>query len=362
MNAPEQLHETGQRLWLDNITNELIGSGTLADYLHDLFVTGVTSNPTILEKAISSSGDYDPAISAALRAGATSAEDLVFDVALQDLVAAADLLRPVFDASGGTDGYVSVEVSPDLADDADATVTAGRRLSAQADRPNIMIKVPGTPAGLIAVEELIAAGIPVNVTLLFSDAHYRSAADAYQRGLERRLSDDEPLAVGSVASVFVSRWDAAADPDLPGELQGKTALAVMQQIYSTYQDVLASNRWKTLSAAGGLPQKVLWASTGTKNPALPDTYYLGRLAAPGTVDTIPEATLLAFADHGVVCDLLPPDPAGSDAVLSAVRAAGVDITALASKLQADGATAFRTSWAALLACMDRKVEQLGQAR
>ena len=362
MNAPQQLHDTGQRLWLDNITKGLLTSGTLAHYFDDLFVTGVTSNPTILEKAISSSGDYDAAIAAALQGDATSAEDLVFEVALQDLVAASVLLQPIYVASGGTDGYVSVEVSPDLADDTAATVTAGRRLFEQADRPNIMIKVPGTQAGLVAVEELIAAGIPVNVTLLFSADHYRATAEAYLRGVERRLSDDQPLAVGSVASVFVSRWDAAADPHLPGELQGKTALAVMQQIYASYQDVLASDRWKALAAAGAQPQKVLWASTGTKNPDLPDTYYLGRLAAPGTVDTIPEATLLAFADHGAVCDLLEPDTAGSENVLASVRAAGVDVETLASTLQADGATAFRASWAELLACMDRKVEQLGSAQ
>lgn len=359
MNATTKLHGTGQRLWLDNITKALISSGTLARYINDLSVTGVTSNPTILEKAISGSGDYDEAIASAIGAGVESAEALVFAVALQDLVAAADLLRPIFDASGGTDGYVSVEVSPDLADDADGTVAAGRRLFAQADRPNVMIKVPGTPAGLAAVEELIALGIPVNVTLLFSAAHYEGAAGAYMRGLERRLAANQPLPVGSVASVFVSRWDAAADPRLPDDLHGKTALAVMQQIFASYQDLLGSDRWKALAAAGALPQKVLWASTGTKNPALPDTYYLGRLAAAGTVDTIPEATLLAFADHGAVCDLLEPDTTGADAVLSAVSAAGVDVEALARTLQTDGAEAFRGSWADLLACVDRKAGLLG---
>jgi transaldolase len=362
MNAPRQLHDTGQRLWLDNITKGLITSGTLARYINDLYVTGVTSNPTILEKAISGSDDYDQPIASALNAGATSPEDLAFAIALQDLVAAADLLRPVFDASGATDGYVSVEVSPDLADDADATIEAGKKLFAQANRPNVMIKVPGTPAGKGAIEELIAAGIPVNVTLLFSPAHYQAASDAYLRGVERRLDDGLPLPVGSVASVFVSRWDAAADPHLPSELEGKTALAVMQQIFAAYRDVLTGERWTALAAAGALPQKVLWASTGTKNPALPDTYYLGRLAAPGTVDTIPEATMLAFADHGAVCDLLEPDPAGADALLSAVSAAGVNIAELAATLQTDGAAAFRSSWADLLACVVRKTDQLGPVR
>jgi transaldolase len=361
MNATTQLHGTGQRLWLDNITKALISSGTLAHYINDLSITAVTSNPTILEKAISGSGDYDEAFASALVAGGDSAEALVFAVALEDLVAAADLLRPIFDASASRDGYVSVEVSPDLVDDTDGTVSAGRNLFAQADRPNVMIKVPGTPAGLVAVEELIAAGIPVNVTLLFSDTHYLGAADAYLRGVERRLDGNQQLPVGSVSSVFVSRWDAAADPHLPEGLHGKTALAVMQRIFTSYQDLLSSERWKTLASAGALPQKVLWASTGTKNPALPDTYYLDRLAAPGTVDTIPEATLLAFADHGVVCDLLEPDTAGADAVLSAVKAAGVDVESLAATLQADGAGAFRASWADLLGCVARKARLLGPA-
>lgn len=362
MNAPRQLHETGQRLWLDNITKGLISSGTLARYVDDLYVTGVTSNPTILEKAISGGDDYDRAIATAMGNGITSPEEIAFEVALQDLVAAADLLRPVFDAGGGTDGYVSVEVSPDLADDADATVAAGRRLFAQADRPNVMIKVPGTQAGLVAVEELIAAGIPVNVTLLFSGAQYEGAVHAFLLGMERRLADGQALPVGSVASVFVSRWDAAVDPVLSTELQGKTALAVMQQIFSAYQDILASARWKALAAAGALPQKLLWASTGTKNAALSDTYYLGRLASPGTVNTIPEATLLAFADHGVVGDLLEADTAGAAAVLSQVTASGVDVEALGTTLQVDGAEAFRGSWAELLACIERKAAQLSVVR
>ncbi len=362
MNAPKQLHATGQRLWLDNITKRLISSGTLGGYIDDLFVTGVTSNPTILEKAISGGGDYDEAIASALAEGTTAAEELAFTVALPDLVAAADLLRATYDASGGTDGYVSVEVSPDLADDAESTVVAGQELFAQADRPNIMVKVPGTPAGLVAIEELIAAGISVNVTLLFSVRHYRAAADAYMRGIERRLAAGLPLPVGSVASVFVSRWDVAADPRLPEALQGKTALAVMQQIFAAYQDVLMSDRWNTVAAAGALPQKVLWASTGTKNPDLPDTYYLARLAAPGTVNTIPEGTLLAFADHGAVGDLLEPETTHADTVLSAVSDAGVDIEALARTLQNDGAEAFRVSWADLLHCIERKATQVTPAQ
>lgn len=361
MNAPRELHATGQRLWLDNITKNLIGSGTLARYIDDLHVTGVTSNPTILQKAISAGNDYDEAIRSALADRPASTEALIFTIALQDLVAAADLLRAVFDASGGTDGYVSVEVSPDLADNAEGTVAAGQELFFLADRPNVMIKVPGTPAGLVAVEELIAVGIPVNVTLLFSTQQYEAAAEAYLRGIERRLASGLPLPVGSVASVFVSRWDVAADPHLPAELESTTALAVMQQTYASYQRLLASERWRALGDAGALPQKVLWASTGTKNPALADTFYVGRLAAPGTVDTIPEATLLAFADHGVVDDLLDANTSDAEEVLGAIERAGMDVTALGAQLQLDGAAAFRTSWAELVACVQRRVDELQPA-
>lgn len=361
MNAPKELHDTGQSLWLDNITRKLVTSGTLAHYINDFFVSGVTSNPTILEKAISSSADYDSAIARAVDTGTRAPEELVFSLALDDLVAAADLLRPIHDASGGTDGFVSIEVSPDLADDAAGTVVAGKELFVRADRPNMLIKVPGTPAGLVAIEELIAAGVPVNVTLLFSSEHYTAAADAYLRGIERRREAGQDLAVASVASVFVSRWDAAADPHLPGDLVGKTALAVMQQTFACYTELLASERWRMLAASGAVPQKVLWASTGTKNPELPDTYYLGRLAAAGTVDTIPEPTLLAFADHGVVCELLTPDLEEALAVLAAVAEAGVDLSELAETLQRDGAKAFQESWAALLACVDHKIDELDAA-
>ncbi|MGE3836165.1 MAG: transaldolase [Acidimicrobiia bacterium] len=359
MNAAQQLAAAGQSLWLDNIAKSLITTGTLARYIRDLAVTGVTSNPTILEKAISGGSDYDDAIRGHVEAGTTDAEQLAFALALEDLVAGADLLRPVFDATGGTDGFVSVEVSPSLADDAAATVTTGTALFAAAGRPNVLVKVPGTTAGMVAIEELIAAGIPVNVTLLFSPDHYRAAADAYIRGIERRVAAGQPAHVASVASVFVSRWDAAADPALPPELQGKLGIAVVQACYAAATELLASDRWQRLADAGVRPQRLLVASTGTKNPALADTYYLGRLAAPGTIDTIPEPTLLAFAAHGEVCDLLTPDAATAAAVLDAVAAAGVDVVALAAKLQDDGADAFRASWAALLGCIDKKSAALG---
>lgn len=358
MNALQQLHQAGQSIWLDNIRKDLLTTGTLSRYVDDFAVTGVTSNPTILERAISGSPDYDDAVRARLDLGVTRPEDLVFALALEDLVAAADLLRPVFDATAGADGYVSVEVSPDLAYDAEGTIEAGRALFAQADRPNVLIKVPGTAPGVAAVEELIAAGVPVNVTLLFSSAQYLEAAGAYVRGIERRLAAGLSVAVGSVASVFVSRWDAAADPRLPDTQRAKLGIAAVQKTYAAYCELLASDRWRQLADAGALPQKVLWASTSTKDPGLPDTYYLGRLAAPATVNTVPEPTLLAFAEHGAVCDLLQPDEAAADAVLAAIAQAGIDIDGLAGDLQAQGAEAFSASWAALLACVARKVTAL----
>ena len=347
-NAPQQLRAAGQSLWLDNIRRGLLTSGTLAGYVADLAITGVTSNPTILQKAISDGSNYDDAIRSLLAAGTTEPEALVYALALDDLARAADLVRPVYDATGGVDGYVSVEVSPTLAHDAQGTIAAGRSLRAEADRPNFLIKVPGTTEGTTAIEELIAAGVPVNVTLLFSTAQYLAAAEAYIRGIERRAAAGQPLAVGSVASVFVSRWDTAADARLPQELHGKLGIACVQKTYAAYRRLFESDRWRALAAHGALPQRPLWASTSTKDPNLPDTYYLGRLAAPGTIDTVPEPTLLAFAEHGQVCDLLEPDEASADAVIAAVTAAGVDVDALAADLQAKGVTTFAASWAELL--------------
>jgi transaldolase len=361
VNALLQLHHAGQSVWLDNIRKDLLTTGTLARYISEYAVSGVTSNPTILQRAISGSADYDDAIRAHLDRGSKRAEGLVFVLALEDLGAAADLLRPIFDATRGADGYVSVEVSPELAHDAEGTVAAGRALFAAADRPNLMIKVPGTRPGLVAVEALIASGIPVNVTLLFSAAQYLQAAESYLRGVERRLAQGLPLPVGSVGSVFVSRWDAAADPRLPGELRAKLGIAAVQKTYAAYCRLLAADRWRRLAAGGALPPKVLWASTATKDPRLPDTYYLGRLAAPATIDTVPESTLLAFAEHGVVCDLLQPDEAAADEILARVTRAGVDVDGLAADLQAKGAEAFSASWSALLACIQDKVRALASA-
>ena len=358
-NGPQQLHDAGQSIWLDNVRKGLFTEGTLATYIRDYAVTGVTSNPSILAKAITEGDDYDKAIMANVARGVTDPEELVFALALEDLGEAADLLRPVFDATGGEDGYVSVEVSPTLAHDAGGTVAAGEALFAQAGRPNVMIKVPGTSAGFVAVEELIAKGIPVNITLLFSPGHYLGAADAYLRGLERRQREGLPLAVGSVASVFVSRWDSAADARIPKEHRGKLGVHMVQKTYAVYKDLLATDRWQKLAAGGAIPQRPLWASTSTKDPNLPDTYYLGRLAAPGSVDTVPEPTLLAFADHGSVAELLKPDFAHASKTISEVAEHGVDVELLAADLQAQGAAAFSESWASLLAQVEDTVAKLG---
>ncbi len=361
MNAPQRLHQAGQSISLDNIRKGLISDGVLARYVAEFAVTGVTSNPTILEKAIAGGDEYDEAIRRHLASGVGGPEELVFELALEDLGAAAELLRPVFESTRGEDGYVSIEVPPTLVHDPTGTIAAGEALFDKAGRPNVMIKVPGTPAGLGAVEELIARGIPVNVTLLFSPGHYLGAAEAYLRGLERRLAEGLPLAVGSVASVFVSRWDSAADPRVPEEHRGKLGVHVVQKTYAVYRDLLATDRWQKLAAGGALPQRVLWASTSTKNPALPDTYYLGRLAAPGTVDTVPEPTLLAFADHGSVAELLDPDFAHASRVIAAIAEHGVDVELLAADLQSDGAVAFADSWASLLEQVRRKMTALDVA-
>ncbi len=359
--STRQLTDAGQSIWLDNIRKGLLAEGTLEDYIRDLDVTGVTSNPSILEKAIAGSDEYDVAVRAHAAAGVTDPEQLVFALALDDLGAGADLLLPIFDATGGRDGYVSVEVSPDLAHDAPGTVVAGRALFAQAGRPNVMIKVPGTAAGLVGVEELIAVGIPVNVTLLFSPGHYLGAAEAYLRGIERRRSQGLPLAVGSVASVFVSRWDTAADVRIPAEHHGSLGIHMVQKTFGVFRDVMGSERWQKLEASGAIPQRPLWASTSTKDPDLPDTYYVGRLAAPGSVDTVPEPTLLAFAEHGMAEAPLEPDLAHAERVIAEIAAHGVDVELLAADLQRQGAQAFSASWASLLAEVGAKMTKLAAA-
>jgi transaldolase len=358
MNPATSLHEAGQSLWLDNITRQLLDGGQLARYVADGSITGLTSNPTIFDKAISGSGDYDQQIGE-LAAGGLDDEAIFFELALGDLRRAAGLFRPTWDSTGGRDGWVSLEVSPRLAHDTASTVAEARSLHEKAAAPNLFIKVPGTVEGLPAIEELIAAGIPVNVTLLFSDEQYLAAAGAYQRGLRRRQDAGQSLDVASVASLFVSRWDHATVEHLPDQLKDALGVAVAKRTYRGYRATLASAEWKDLQAAGARPQRLLFASTGTKDPALPDTFYVQELAAPDTINTMPQGTLDAFIDHGTVGDLLAPDGGDSDEVVARVEASGVDVPELAAKLQADGASAFVDSWEDLLATIARTRARLG---
>jgi transaldolase len=359
-NPAQQLHAAGQSLWLDSINRRMLTSGTLAHYIDELAVTGLTSNPTILGHAMAASTDYDDALKRHLAAEISDPQDLVYAAALEDLTDAADLFHPVWEATGGIDGYVSLEVPPGLAYDASASIKMARHLHGQS-RPNLLVKIPGTPAGLSAMETLVAKGIGINVTLLFSDAHYLQTADAYLRALEQRAAAGQSLDVPSVASLFISRWDRAADPLLPVSLHGRLGLAVANKVYASYRALLEDDRWKALAAAGAHPQRVLWASTSTKDPTLPDTYYVGRLAAPNTIDTMPEKTLLAFADHGAPIDLMAPDRAAADACLAEVAAAGVDVDALGESLQRQGAHAFEADWAALLDAIGTKAGALAPA-
>jgi transaldolase len=360
MNAATRLHDAGQSLWLDNITRALLTSGTLARYIADLAVTGLTSNPTIFDKALTGTADYDAQIRSLLAAG-TEGEELFFELALVDLTKAASLFRAIFDATRGLDGWVSLEVSPKLAHDTKSTVDEAKALHEKAATPNLFIKVPGTPEGVPAIEELIAAGVSVNVTLLFSREHYQAAAEAYVRGLERRKESGLDLDVSSVASVFISRWDAAVTGKLPDDLSGQLGVAVAKRTYKAYHDLLASDRWRKLAAAGARPQRLLWASTGTKDPNLPDTYYIHALASELTINTMPEKTLLAFGEHGAVGDLMPADGGDAEDVLARIGTAGIDVDALAATLQTEGADAFVKSWDDLLACIGSKSDEVRTA-
>lgn len=348
------LHEAGQSLWLDNITRTMLDDGTIAGFVDQLSVTGLTSNPSIFDKAMAS-GAYDDAIRAA-SATQPSGEDIFFALAIEDLRRAADLFLGIHQRSDGVDGWVSLEVSPTLAHDTAATVAAATSLHARAGRPNLFIKIPGTPEGLPAIEEAIFAGIPVNVTLLFDTAQYLAAADAYMNGVERRIAAGLDPAVGSVASVFMSRWDRAVSGKVPADLENALALAVGHHVYRAYRRLMDSDRWQALAGKGARMQRLLWASTSTKDPAAPDTLYVSGLAAPMTVNTMPDSTLLAFADHGAVEGMLPADGGDCDARLAAFTAAGIDLAALAQDLQAEGAEAFVASWNEL---MDRVARQAG---
>jgi transaldolase len=347
VNATAALHRLGQSLWLDTITRTMLDDGTLARYVADLSITGLTSNPTIYNLAVKGSAAYDAAIAATSRSG-LDAEGVFFELALDDLTRAADLFRPIHDRTGGLDGWVSLEVSPHLAYDAAATLAAAKDLFARAGRPNLFIKIPGTPQGLPAIEEAIAAGVPVNVTLLFTPDDYLAAAEAYLRGVERRIDAGLSPRVVSVASLFISRWDAASAADLPPALTSTLGIAVGARCYEAYRALLASDRFQRLANFGALPQRLLFASTGTKDPALSDHLYVRGLAAPHTINTMPEPTLLAFADHGTLGGVLSPGGGQSSRTLFEIARAGVDIPALGERLQAQGAAAFVKSWDDLL--------------
>lgn len=361
MKPTQQLHDAGQSLWLDNITRGLLTSGTLRRYIDELSVTGLTSNPTIFDEAIAKSHDYDDAIREKLAQG-LSGEALFFALALEDLTRAADLFRPVHDRTDGVDGWVSLEVSPLLAYDTDSTIKAATELHTRAGRPNLFIKIPGTPQGLPAIESAIFAGVPVNVTLLFSREQYLAAADAYLRGVERRIAAGLDPTVGSVASIFISRWDKAVAGRVPEALRDRLGIAVGQETYAAYRELLASERAQRVANSGARPQRLLFASTSTKDPAAPDTLYVEALAAPNTVNTMPEKTLLAFADHGHVGRLLSPNGADAEGTLAEFVRAGIDLGALAVQLQKEGAEAFDTSWNDLLSCINAKSKELAGAR
>ena len=360
MKATEALHHQGQSLWLDNITRDLLDTGTLRRYIAELSVTGLTSNPTIFDHAIKNSSSYDAVIQRKSRE-ATSGEDLFFELALDDLTRAADLFRPIWDRTHGVDGWVSLEVSPLLAHDTASTVAAAAALHTRAGRPNLFIKIPGTREGLPAIEEATFAGIPINVTLLFSREQYLAAADAFLRGIERRIAAGRDPEVGSVASVFISRWDAAVKDRVPAPLRNQLGIAIAKRTYKAYRALLGSQRWQRVFNAGARPQRLLWASTGTKDPSASDVLYVRALAAPFTVNTMPEGTLKALADHGSLGDVLPSDGGDSEEVLARFARAGIDVDALASQLQDEGAKAFVDSWRELMDVMATKSVSLAKA-
>ena len=357
MTTTQQLHDLGQSLWIDNISRETLRDGSLAALISDYSVTGLTSNPTIFEKAMGEGDAYDDAIAQMARDG-RSTEDLFFALAVDDLQHAADMFLPAHEASGGVDGWVSLEVSPLLVNDTRGTIQAAASLHTQAARKNLFIKIPGTPEGIPAIEESIYRGIPVNVTLLFSREQYLAAAEAYMKGIERRLNDGKSPLVESVASLFVSRWDTGAKDTVSDQLQNKLGIAIAMRTYKAYRDLLASERWKRLAAAGAHPQRLLWASTGTKDPKAPETLYVEALAAPDTVNTMPEKTLEAFARDGHVGDPMPVDGGYAEQTLDEIRREGVDIDALAAKLQKEGGDSFAKSWHSLIGGLEEKVTKL----
>ncbi len=360
MKATQQLHDLGQSLWVDNITRRMLTSGNLKRYIDEFSITGLTSNPTIFDNAIKKGTDYDASIRQKLQHG-TTGEALFFELALEDLTQAADLFKPIHDRTGGTDGFVSLEVSPLLAYDAQKTVKAAADLHARGKRSNLFIKIPGTREGLPAIEESIYTGIPINVTLLFSREHYVAAAEAYLRGIERRIAAGRDPKVASVASVFISRWDKAVMGKTPDALRDRLGIAIAKRTYKAYRDLLASPRWQKLAAAGARPQRLLFASTGTKDPKASDVLYVAGLAAPDTIDTMPEETLLAFAEHGKVGAPLPIDGGDAEKALAEFGAAGIDVDKLAADLQTEGADAFDKSCNELMQVLTEKSDSLKKA-
>jgi transaldolase len=360
MKATKLLHELGQSLWLDNITRDLLDSGTLQHYIDDFSVTGLTSNPTIFDHAIRNSASYDKTIREKLARG-ESGEQLFFDLALEDITRAADQFLPIFERSNGVDGWVSLEVSPLLAYDAKSTLAAAKELHGRAARKNLFIKIPGTSAGLPAIEECIFAGVPINVTLLFNREHYLAAAEAFLRGIERRIEAGLNPRVGSVASVFVSRWDAAVATKVPDRLHNMLGIAVAGRVYKAYRTLLSSPRWQRAYNAGVIPQRLLWASTGTKDPTASDILYVKALAAPFTVNTMPEKTLSALAGHTEIGTIIPADGGDCEEVLQRFGAAGVDADVLAAQLQDEGAKSFVQSWNDLMKVISSKSAALAAA-
>ena len=353
-------HDLGQSLWLDNITREILGNGTLKSYIDELSVTGLTSNPTIFEQAIGAGSSYDAQITELAGAG-KSGDDLFFALATRDLSQAADLFLPVHRKTGGVDGWVSLEVSPLIVDDTARTIEAARSLHRAAAKPNLYIKIPGTAAGVKAIEESIFAGVPINVTLLFSREHYLAVAEAYMRGIERRVAAGLDPKVESVASLFVSRWDVAVKDRVTPEFRNKLGIAIAGRTYKAYRDLLASPRWQKLAAAGAHPQRLLWASTGVKDPAARDTLYVEALVAPDTVNTIPEKTLKAVADHGTAGAVMALDGGDAEAVIAELHKQGIDDAAVAATLQKDAADAFAKSWGSLLGGIRDKTARLASA-
>jgi transaldolase len=360
MKPTQALHDLGQSLWLDNITRNLLRTGGLRRYINEFSITGLTSNPTIFDHAIKNSSDYDDAIRSKIAQG-ESTEKLFFGLALEDLTQAADLFRPVHNRTCGVDGWVSLEVSPLLAHDTASTIAAAKDLHMRAQRPNIMIKIPGTPQGLPAIEEAIFAGVPINITLLFSDDQYMAAANAFMRGIERRIEAGLTPDIRSVASIFISRWDVAVSGKVPQGLNDRLGIAMAKRAYKVYRDLLSSPRWMRAYNAGARPQRLLWASTGTKDPKVSDVLYIKSLAAPFTVNTMPESALQAFADHGDIGPALPVDGGDAEHELAEFARERIDVELLANQLQEEGAKSFVKSWNELMSVIDSKSAVLKRA-